>query len=85
MGNDADVKAQGVGLCDESVSSLGEYQDVDADGRQVGQEMGGVVWGGGRGDWGTQRAVIVADDGDEAPGALPQAADAHGWNSSRAV
>ena len=74
-----------MGLCDEGVSSLCEYQDVDAGGGQVGQEMGGVVWGGGRGDGGTQRAVVIDDDGDEALGALSQAAGAHGWNSSRAV
>jgi hypothetical protein len=84
-GDETHGKLEGVGLGDEAMTALGEDEGGDAGGGEIGQKVVGVVGGGGDGDGPVQHAVIVDDDGGQAPGALPERAGAHGRNSSRAL
>ena len=85
MRSETKVKVEGAGFCDKCVAVLGEDQYADIDGSQIVEEMMCVVLVIGRGDGWAQSAVIGGDDGDQAPVALPDSADGHGRNSSRAV
>ena len=65
--------------------SLGDDQGSDAGGGQMGEKVVCIVGRSRYGDGRAQVAVIIDDDGEQALGTLPQGADAHGRNSSRAV
>lgn len=85
MGNETDVKLEAAGLGDEEVVTLGDDQRANAGGGEIAQKVMCIVGGSRSGDGRTQVALIVDDRGNQASSALPQTADTHGRNSSRAV
>lgn len=83
--DETDAKRASECLGDQGIAVLGENQGIDARGDEVVEQMACVIGRCAHGDRWPQGAVIVGDDGSEALVALPNAADIHGRNSSKAV
>ena len=85
VGDKADAKPSGMSQRDQGMAVLGEDQGIDLCVGEIVEQMASVIGVCGNGDGGSQEAVIVGDGGGQALDTLPEAADGHGLNSSRAV